>query len=387
MKWLYGLIFVVSFLVYPLHFVHAQQTSDVYEKAKVLEVTNQRTEDQSSFQTGVQTQTQVQTLKAEIIDSSEPGKVITLENDYPIQLKAGDTFYVTRITDSESGDVQYSFKDPNRLPGLGVLLFILLVLIIGIGGKQGIRGFLSLIGSLLFIVYVLLPGVLHGYSPVLVSMGVASLIVILGSYITHGFSKTTTSAVLGMVATILFTGLLAYWAIHYVHLTGFDADESVFLSASQGIYLDFAGVLLGGILIGILGILYDAAIGQAVSVDELHQVGPHLSRLKIYRRALRIGREHIGALINTLAIAYVGASLPLLLFISTGALGTSFWLTINGDLFATEITRILIGSIGLILTVPITTLVAVFLLIKPASSTSDVIKAEEGKLKEYKHTH
>ena len=113
-------------------------------------------------------------------------------------------------------------------------------------------------------------------------------------------------------------------------------------------------------MIGLLGILYDVAIGQAISVEELHHLAPHIGRGIIFKRAMRMGREHIGALINTLAIAYVGVSLPLLLLFSTPPVAVA--MTINKEIFATEIIRILIGSIGLILAVPITTLLSVYIL-------------------------
>jgi uncharacterized membrane protein len=114
-------------------------------------------------------------------------------------------------------------------------------------------------------------------------------------------------------------------------------------------------------MIGLLGVLYDAAIGQAVAVEELAAAAAHYTRLDLWRRGMRIGREHIGALVNTLAIAYVGASLPLLLLLKLTTT-QSIWVSINSELFATEIIRILIGSIGLILAVPITTVVAVYML-------------------------
>ena len=210
--------------------------------------------------------------------------------------------------------------------------------------------------------------------------------IILGSYITHGFNKVTTSAVIGMVVTILFTGLLALISIHGAKLSGFSNEEAVYLNMNTNGSIDFAGLLLGGIIIGLLGVLYDAAIGQAVAVDELHQVGPHLSRTVIFRRALRIGREHIGALVNILAIAYVGASLPLpLLFYQSGA---DFSLTINSEIFATEIVRAMVGSIGLILAVPITTLIAVVILIRKTEPLSrEKTKEEEHTLEHYEYHH
>ncbi len=276
--------------------------------------------------------------------------------------KVGDLLYLRHDVDVLENFDMYSVADAYRLPWLYGLAGIFVVCVLAFGGRQGFRGLLALALSFVVIAYVLFPGILHGISPVLMSIGVASVMIILGSYITHGFNKITTSAVIGMVVTILFTGLLAYISIHGAKLTGFSSDESVYLNLNTNGSIDFAGLLLGGILIGLLGVLYDAAIGQAVAVDELHHVGPHLPRSIIFKRALRIGREHIGALVNILAIAYVGASLPLLLLFYQS--GSDFGLTMNREIFATEIIRTLVSSIGLILAVPLTTLVAIFLLIK-----------------------
>ena len=192
-------------------------------------------------------------------------------------------------------------------------------------------------------------------------MGTASLIVLIGSYVTHGVNRTTSAAVVGMIVTIALTGALAYGSIAFTGLTGWNSDEITYLNLNTGGSIDLAGLLLGGILIGLLGILYDAAIGQAVSVEELARAGTHYSKREVYTRALRIGREHVGALVNTLAIAYAGASLPLLLLFF-GAGEIDIGLTLNRELFATEIVRILVGSIGLVLAVPITTAVAVYML-------------------------
>ena len=192
---------------------------------------------------------------------------------------------------------------------------------------------------------------------------VAAVIIIIGSFITHGFNRTTLSAVVGMMATILITGILAGIAVHVTHLTGYTTDETVYLNSNAHGSINMAGLLLGGILIGLLGVLYDIAIGQAVSVEELLRANSAIERKVLYKRATRIGKEHIGALVNTLAIAYVGVSLPLLLLFYSGS-GDPILFTINREIFATEIIRTLIGSIGLILAVPITTLITVYILMK-----------------------
>ena len=141
-------------------------------------------------------------------------------------------------------------------------------------------------------------------------------------------------------------------------------------------------------LIGLLGVLYDVAIGQAISVEELHTIAPHISRGVIYKRAIRIGREHIGALVNTLAIAYVGVSLPLLLLYSQSST-ESIGMTLNRELFATEIIRTMIGSIGLVLAVPITTFISVWFLMRANdhSVSAEKIEKEREALEHFEHHH
>ena len=196
----------------------------------------------------------------------------------------------------------------------------------------------------------------------LAAVAVSSVIVVFGSYITHGFTKTTSAAVLGMLATIGITGLLAHLSIGWTKLSGYSGEEVTYLFFDTGGAIDLVGLLLAGIMIGLLGVLYDASIGQAVAVEELSAAGKHLTAREVYTRGIRIGREHIGALVNTLAIAYVGASLPLLLLLKV-SYDDNVLLTINQELFATEIVRTIVGSIGLILAVPITTAIAVWILV------------------------
>lgn len=305
---------------------------------------------------GTDTKTRTQNIRARILEGEEKDVTITLENDYA-QLKVGDLFYLRH---SQEGDIDmYSVADPYRLNVLMILAGIFLVLVVFVGGFQGMRGVLSLIGSLLLIFYILLPGILKGYSPVVVAVGVSSLIIVLGSYITHGFNRTTSSAVFGMLATVVVVGAIGYLAVYGAHLTGYSSEESTYLTFSSRGSIDLVGLVFGGIMIGLLGVLYDIAIGQAVTVEELLRAGKgSMTKGAAYVRAVRIGKEHIGALVNTLAIAYVGAALPLLLLFRTTTAGIEY--TLNSELFATEIIRILVGSIGLILAVPITTLIAVY---------------------------
>lgn len=326
-----------------------------FEKAQVLEVTAATTTELY----GTDVSGQVQTLQIKVIDGPDKGKVVTFDNDYT-QLETGEIFYVRHHVSTLDGMDAWSVSDPYRLDILFGLTLVFVILIFLFGGIQGVRGLASLIGSLILIFYLLIPGLYQGYSAPLVSIGVASIIIVVGSYITHGLNRTTTAAVLGMIVTVIITGLGAYYVVHAAHLSGFNSEENVYLNFDTRGKINMVGLLFGGIMIGLLGVLYDIAIGQAIAVEELFRAGGYVTRHDVYRRAIRIGREHIGALVNTLAIAYVGASLPLLLLIQSSTTGVLF--TLNNEIFATEIVRILIGSIGLILGVPITTLITSFML-------------------------
>lgn len=336
------------------------QDTVVISKARVLEAVPLGT----APIPGTSVSEEAQTLTIEVLDGVEAGTRATFVNDYT-QLEVGDVFYARHTTNALDGTDMWAVSDPYRLPVLIMLLVAFLALLFVFGGLQGIRGLASLIGSLFLIFYLLLPGIYSGYSPVLVSIGVASIIIIVGSYITHGFNRATSSAVLGMIVTVLVTGAAAYWAVDAAMLSGFTDEINAYLNFNTGGRISMTGLLFGGIMIGLLGVLYDIAIGQAVAVDELYRAAPGLTRQEAYRRGLRIGREHIGALVNTLAIAYVGASLPLLLLLQQTTSDPAF--VVNGELFATEIIRILIGSIGLILAVPLTTLIASRMLYGSAS--------------------
>ncbi len=338
---------------------HAQtaeliQDTVTLERAEVISATPKGT---ASVE-GTNVTSSIQALEVKILTGPDKGMVVSFDNDYT-QLSKGEEFYIRHITNSiENRDV-WSVADPYRLPILLAVGIIFIILLCIFGGIQGMRGLISLFGSLVIIFYLLLPSIYAGHSPILVALGISSLIIIVGSYITHGISRTTTSAMIGMIGTIILTGTATYLVIHGAHLSGFTSETNAYLNFNTGGRISMAGLLFGGIMIGLLGVLYDIAIGQAVAVEELYLAGQY-TPAQVYRRAMRIGREHIGALVNTLAIAYVGTSLPLLLLFKESDAGMGF--LINSELFATEIIRILMGSIGLVLAVPITTLIATYAL-------------------------
>ncbi len=367
-----ALLFVLS-LIFACAVASAQTATlqpdgQYFEKAKVVTVSDSRIETVP----GTNIESKSQNVSAVIVDGTNKGKVIDFKNDYT-QLNPGDTFYARHTIDTYSDIDFWSLSDMYRMDKLVILFIIFIIVLLLFGGIQGLRGLLSLVGSVLLIFYLLIPSIYSGYPVLLVSIVVSSFIIIIGSYITHGFNRTTSSAVIGMIITVCVTGILAYLAITYSRLTGFSSEEHTYLNLDTSGKIDMLGLLMSGVMIGLLGVLYDVAIGQAVSVEELYSSSDRSNRSSVYKSAIRIGREHIGALVNTLALAYVGVSMPLLLLIQSATTGLPF--IINSEIFATEIIRILVGSIGLILAVPITTVISVYML--------DGIKSKSGA----GHTH
>lgn len=368
-------VFAVTSTVHAQDSAAAQVASITYVKAEVVAVLGSDTR----LIAGTVKEAEYQMIEARLLEGPDVGETVIIDNDF-LKLKRGDIFYARHNVDPVDHIDAYTVAEPYRLPILAFVVGLFLLLLFVFGGKQGIRGLLALVASFFFIGYMLLPGILAGYSPVLVSLGVSALIIVLGSYITHGFNRTTSAAVIGMLLTIAVTGALALWVVDAGNFSGYTSDEVTYLNFNTHGSIDFVGLMLGGIMIGLLGVLYDAAISQAIAVEELLGVGGHLTRMQIIRRALRIGREHIGALVNTLAIAYVGASLPLLLLFSIST-QKSPEIILNQEIFAAEIVRTMVGSIGLILAVPITTFIAAYVL-----SRTGVGQEASGANKET-HTH
>jgi uncharacterized membrane protein len=344
-----GIIWPYSGLAQTLH-----QDEQGLFRAEVLSIIDEGEREVA----GIGTITRYQSLEIIFLEGPEREKKVIIENDL-FQARKGQKIFVNYL-ETIDGEIIYSISEPDRR---GVMIFFLLVFIAAVvllSGWQGIRALLSLFGSFLVVIYILLPQLLAGWPPVLLSGLVAVIILAFAILFTHGVNRESAAALIGTAITIAVTASLAYLSVHLASLSGFVGDEMTYLNLNTGGTLDFRGLLLGAIIIGVVGVLDDIAVTQAATVSELHHSAPGLSRLEVYRRALRVGREHVGALVNTLVFAYTGAALPLLLLFSMST--TDFSLLLNRELFATEIIRTLVGSIGLILTVPVTTWIAVFML-------------------------
>ena len=319
-------------------------------KAKVLEVV----EEYDRIIMGTQVSTTVQKLRIQLLSGDKVNQVVTLENDLLV-LSPNEIIYVNRLI-SFDGTEYYIFKDVERRPALLALLVIFIVLIVALARWQGVRAILSLGLSIGAILFVLIPALLAGYSPALTSLVISAVILSAILFLTHGIRPHVVITFFGTFAAVAVTCLITYIWVSWMRLTGFSSDASVYLNFAMGGTLDLGSLLLGSIIIGLLGVLDDVCITQASVVQELRRANCDLGLKELYLRAIQVGRDHVGSLVNTLALAYVGAALPLILLYASS--GSDLWLSVNQEVIAAEILRIVVGSIGLILAVPITTLVA-----------------------------
>jgi len=208
----------------------------------------------------------------------------------------------------------------------------------------------------------MLPSLLRGNNAVAVALVGASAIAFIALYLAHGVNVATTVALLSTFAALTITGILSWIFVEVGNFTGYTDESTRFLDV-LGIPIDPRGILLAGIVIGSLGVLDDVTVTQVSAVWELRQARPEASRKVLYTRALRIGRDHISSTVNTLFLAYAGASLPLLLIFTEA--GQSIGSIATREIVAVEIVRALVGSIGLVSAVPIATWLAATALSAP----------------------
>ena len=246
--------------------------------------------------------------------------------------------------------------DVVRMGSLVWVLAVFVLVVIVVGAWRGLASLLSLgvIGLVLF--GFILPQILNGANPVLVTLLGSAVILAFAIFVTHGFKKMSLAAFLGTIAGLVITGILSILFVNWAQLTGLGLEEAALLQLKMGVSFDVRGLLLSAIIIGAVGVLDDMAVNQVETVAELKLANPLLSKRELINGAMRVGRHHIASVVNTLVLAYAGVSLPLLLIFMMADQGVTNM--INSELIAGEIIRTLVGTIGLILTVPISTVIA-----------------------------
>jgi uncharacterized membrane protein len=252
----------------------------------------------------------------------------------------------------------YSFADFDRRGAMLWLGLGFVVLLLATGRVHGLRALVGLIASLLIVIKFVVPAILDGSSPFAVAVVGAFAVMLVMMPLSYGLGAKALAAWLGTAVSLMLAAGLAYAFAHIAHLSGAASDESVYLGASQS-RLSLQGLLVAGMVIGALGVLVDLTVSQSSTVIALRRVNPSLGFGGLFRGALEVGHDHIAATVATLVFAYAGAALPVLLIFSVG--GTSFADAFNGEAVADEVIAALVGSIGLIASMPITTALAALL--------------------------
>ncbi|MCX6781380.1 MAG: YibE/F family protein [Candidatus Magasanikbacteria bacterium] len=287
------------------------------------------------------------------------------------RVQPGDEVVVIKTPGMPGSPDTFYVSDYYRLTNIiwFALFFFIIVLILG--RWRGFTSIIGLIGSVAILIGFILPLIIHGHSPTLVITAGSILIVCVSMFFAHGFNKATTIAVASTGITLVFASIIAAFSVRLTFLFGTGSEEALFVQLANNATLDLRGVLLAGIIIGALGVLDDITSAQTASVRELYDTKPDITFNELFGRVMRIGREHIASLVNTLVLAYAGAAFPLfLLFYSTEA--QPLWVMINSQQIAEELVRTLIGSTALVFAVPISSALAAYFYTKKPSHPNTI---------------
>lgn len=364
---LLGIVILISFYLFqPVDLPHAAMSAFGSEtlRARVIEIIEESEIDLG----GIRQKYQV--ARVELLEGEYRG--IVMEMDYgrrqvlsnAVYLQPGDSILVT-IGSRPDGLLTVYFVDFTRTTPLLWLTALFAAAILLISRWKGLRSLLSMAFSLAVIIGYIIPRILSGGDPLQVSIIGSILLLGVTLYLTYGWNLKTHAAVLSMVLVLLITGTLAAVFVAFAKLSGSGDENALFLLQMLDAQINLRGLLLGGMIIGALGVLDDLVTTQASAVFELHHANPAFGAGALFRSAMRIGQDHVAATVNTLVLAYAGASLPMLLTftLGQGRLGS----LVNFEFIAEEIVRTLVGSLGLVSAVPLATLIAIFFALRAES--------------------
>lgn len=329
-----------------------------YYKAEVIRVIKDGTRNIQSYKNFFQF------VEVKILEGSKQGEKISVENSGSIKLvdqkslKKGDK--IVLLESSQNGKSTYSVWDKYRLNYIYFLIIGFFALVLLFAGIKGLGSIIGMVISFTVLIGFIVPQILKGHDPLLVTILGSCAILFSTIFLAHGFSKKTASAVLSTVIALSITGVLAVIFVKLFNLTGLGSEDNYMLQIGS-LNINAEGLLLGGIIIGTLGVLDDVTTTQSAAIFEMFKLDKKLSFTDLFSKGYIVGREHIASLVNTLILAYAGASLGLFLIFVLNPNNTPLWVILNSDMISEEIVRAVTGSIGLILAVPITTIIASYI--------------------------
>jgi len=357
------LLAIAIFLLFSPLSLNAQGGEEVVEeatfKARVIEILESKKTTREDGSISIQQKIKLRGLEDEwkdkeiIFDGTQHDVISSPE------YKEGNKVLVNSSLGMD-GEENYYIIGYQRTGSIYWLALIFALVVIVIGRLKGLRALVVLLLTFFIILKFIIPEILDGGNPLLISIIGSLFILVLSIYITEGIKKSSTIAIISVLISLVVTGVISVWFTTLTKLTGFASDEAMYLVGLAGGNVNIKGLLLAGIIIGALGVLDDVVVSQVSLVKELKEANPKLPKRLVYSQAMRVGISHLSSMVNTLFLAYAGAALPLLILFSIKEPPFfSFHQVINNEIIATEIVRSLTGSIGLVLAVPIATLLAV----------------------------
>ncbi len=309
----------------------------------------------------------LQMIKVKFLTGDQKDNEVEIENQDPIgttaeqKIKPGDTVVVGKFLNAAQQDQQspYVIIDKYRLPAIGLIVGIFFVLALIFGRLRGLASIGGLMFSIFLLAYFIVPSIVAGHDPLLISLVGSAIIIIVSIFLAHGFNERSGLAALSTFITLAAAGGMSYYFVHIAKLFGLGSESSFYLQSGLAGSINLRGLLLAGVIIGTLGILDDVTTTQTATVDEIYKANKQLTLKELYSRSTSVGKEHIASLVNTLALAYAGASLPLFLLITIST-NQPLWIALNSEFVAEELIRTLVGSVTLILAVPLSTLLAAY---------------------------
>ena len=356
----YFFLFLFLALVFNTHaFAQSQPPilKQVYVKAHVLKI------DSESLKMVDNVKNIYQKIEVEILEGFDKGKTVTIESGKDTTLspsqvvKVNQEIILTKIK-LPNQKLGYQVYDAYRINEMVYIFIAFLVIVIALAGWKGLGSVAGLAISLAIIFMYVVPQILAGADPLFVSIYGSLAILLLTTYLAHGVSKQTTVALIATFLSLMLTAILSSFFVKLTHLSGY-TEETASLQFGATSKINIQGLLLGGIIIGTLGALNDITTTQAAAVFELAKTDRALKFGQLFKKSFSIGREHVVSMVNTLVLAYAGSALSLFLFIILNPLKLPLWVMINSEDISDEVVRTISGSIGLVLVVPVVTLMAV----------------------------
>ena len=307
-----------------------------------------------------------QVMQVDVLEGDYKG--ISFQVDYGKRTLRSDNFrfvpsdqvYII-VNKTPNNVLQAYYVDYKRSTPLAILLGAFVLSILIMGRWKGLGSLVALGISMVMITGYVIPHILAGEDPIKVSLIGSVILLAVTLYLTYGWNLKTHASVLSIMLSLLLTGVLSLLFVTLARLTGYGDENAMYLMQASSIQIDPRGLLLGGMIIGALGVLDDLVTSQSSAVVEIHDANPSLGFQRTFQKAMRVGQDHVAATVNTLVLAYTGASLPLLLIFTLG--NGNYTFLINSEFLAEEIVRTLVGSLGLIAAVPISTLIATVLIV------------------------